>query len=1076
MSGPSLTPEQQRAAHAPGSVAVVAGAGTGKTHMLAHRFLHHLTQGLSPLQIVAVTFTEKAAAELRARIRSLVRREATGGGVASDALAELEAAQISTLHALAARICRDHPDAAGVPPDFAVLEDLEREVWTAEHLEEALAGLPPAVVDAVPFDVLDRVLPELVADPLEAERALEHGPDRWRALLAEERHRAFGRARAGIDWAGCRAVLEGSRGDAGDKGEQARLDCLEAMDAFESEDAMRALACVKRFRTNAGSKRAWDEAELEAVRGALKMVKGAIQGANDEGAVDLVWGPADDALAAMLPALREAFGHVRSVLERAKRRARVLDFADLEVHALRALEHEEVRRHYAERWKAFLVDEFQDTNPVQARLLDLLLGVQEAGGSAAPAGSAGATPPGAMEGAPAGVPAGARADPAARDDAAARVTIVGDEKQAIYGFRGADMEAFRSYRGRIRAAGGDEVVLDRSFRSHEALVTDLNGVFRTVLGELHQDLRSERCAPDGAPVVRYRPLEKVPGVNRAPRMVAEAHAIAGIAREFVEGRTPVHDKATGAVRPARYGDLAVLARTWKPFDTYAEVLPALGVPAVHSGGGNLLDTREAKDAVAALRFLADPDDDIALVAVLRSPFFALDDRTLHDAARARLDAAPHPATWWSALNGPAPETGESGPVGEHLERARGILADLLERKRDVPPSRLLQLLDEATGYGAVLANLPGAGRRVADWRAFAALVRELERGSADVFSVARRLRRLLRAGVDVARPELRANDAVALMTIHHAKGLEWPIVIVADLAAGSGGRRPEVLIDRDAGVALKLEDGNGDRQAPGLYSVLDARRRAREEAEGRRVLYVALTRARDRVVLTADGPRGGSLDLLADGLQAAGIPADPIAFDPASTVIPDPPVPAEVPLAEAAPAEGTPHEVHGVEIARGEHAGPAPLWDDPPGESWAHGSGAPAGSPPALDGVASGGSQPEPPDEVAGTEALWDEALELVRTFDEAWLPYLEAARDGGAPPPDPDRLFLELQRDGRNTDALAVAVWETGGDGNGVALVPADTPEARYDVRVVRADPERSAVEDVRPLLAALGHTPGGR
>ncbi|HZW27839.1 MAG TPA: UvrD-helicase domain-containing protein, partial [Trueperaceae bacterium] len=146
-----LTAEQARAAFAPGSVAVVAGAGTGKTKMLAHRFLRHVEEGLSPLEVVAVTFTEKAAAELRSRIRALVRERRPHD---RRALVELEAAQISTIHSLAARVCRDHPDEAEVAPDFAVLDDVEGTLWRAERLEEAIADLPREVLDAVPVHLL----------------------------------------------------------------------------------------------------------------------------------------------------------------------------------------------------------------------------------------------------------------------------------------------------------------------------------------------------------------------------------------------------------------------------------------------------------------------------------------------------------------------------------------------------------------------------------------------------------------------------------------------------------------------------------------------------------------------------------------------------------------------------------------------------------------------------------------------------------------------------------------------------------------------------------------------------------
>ena len=136
----SLTTEQQTAAYAKTSVAVTAGAGTGKTHMLAERYLYYLRENdFSPLEIVAVTFTEKAAKELRSRIRALVAQKLPER---TDLLAELEAAQISTLHALASRICREHPNEAEVPPDFSILDELEGELWLSECIEAALAQLP----------------------------------------------------------------------------------------------------------------------------------------------------------------------------------------------------------------------------------------------------------------------------------------------------------------------------------------------------------------------------------------------------------------------------------------------------------------------------------------------------------------------------------------------------------------------------------------------------------------------------------------------------------------------------------------------------------------------------------------------------------------------------------------------------------------------------------------------------------------------------------------------------------------------------------------------------------------------
>lgn len=564
-----------------------------------------------------------------------------------------------------------------------------------------------------------------------------------------------------------------------------------------------------------------------------------MQEALEAGLVILEIGPTDERLATMLPALQEAFGLVQEYLTQAKRRARVLDFTDLEVHALRALRAPQVQSYYAQRWKAFLVDEFQDTNPVQGELLEFLT-------------------------------------------QGTILSIVGDAKQSIYGFRRADVAVFGAWRERIIAAGGTEVVLDTSFRTHQTLVQAVNRVFALVLGELRQDLDAHRTeSPHPGPHLRvYAVAEK--GVNKPQLLPAEGMYIAQQLKEMLDAQTLVHDKGSGRLRPLVPGDIAILSRTWGPLDLYGEALASLGIPVAPAGGGNLLETREAKDAWALLRFLADPTDDLALVAVLRSPWFAVSDRVLFIVAQ----TLPQETSWWQYL--------QEMDVSE-LTRPVAVLSQLLREQAVAPPTRLLQMADRLSGYTAVIGNLPGAARREADWRGFLELVRRLEQGTNDVFGVVRRLKRLAVGGVEVPRLPLQAENAVALMTIHGAKGLEWPVVVVPDLTYQRRNNTEPVYFDPELGVALKLEDEAGESQKPFLYIWLEQRHKQQEEAEALRVLYVALTRARDHLILTAADDRGGGIELLQPGLEAAGIPLELIPFAPESARPPVPPEPALLP-------------------------------------------------------------------------------------------------------------------------------------------------------------------------------------
>jgi ATP-dependent helicase/nuclease subunit A len=206
---------------------------------------------------------------------------------------------------------------------------------------------------------------------------------------------------------------------------------------------------------------------------------------------------------------------------------------------------------------------------------------------------------------------------------------------------------------------------------------------------------------------------------------AEAALIARTVREMLNEELPVYDPASGGLRAAGPGDVAILSRTWAPLELYGDALAAADVPAVHAGGGNLLETREAKDGYALLRFLADSDDDVALIALLRSPFFAIDDRTLHELAISR----DKNHSWWSVVR--------EESSGEKFAHARTVLRDLLRRRRFERPEELVRRADRASGYTAVIANLPGAPRREADWRGFCSLVRDVGWGVESVFSVAR---------------------------------------------------------------------------------------------------------------------------------------------------------------------------------------------------------------------------------------------------------------------------------------------------------------------------------------------------
>jgi len=833
----TLTPQQAQSAYSPHSVAVTAGAGTGKTHMLSERYLYFLKDkheeepkpSFSPLQIVAVTFTEKAAAELRSRIRFTI---ADSMSDRPDLLAELEAAQISTFHALAARICREHYDKANVPPDFAVQDELDSPIWQAETFADALVQLPSHLYAGIPFSLMHDVLQALLSDPLTAKESLERDRTAWLPLLELIRQQALDTLLADGSWLSSKPILD-SYAAPGDKLDEHRLAALAAIESLEQgHNVAQSLDVLNSLKINVGSQKNWvGRATLDEVKAAIASVRNLAQEALKSGLITLEPNVYDGQTETILPALREAFAWTQAFLQKAKYQQRVLDFNDLEVHALQALKDPAVQHYYAQRWQVFLIDEFQDTNPIQGKLLEKLT-------------------------------------------AKATITIVGDVKQSIYGFRRADVRVFQDWQARIHP-NSDPVELSTSFRTHRLLMNQVNQVFAPVLADLHQPLTAHRKEIlEPTPEIQLYTVavddkhkdDKSIDTNAEPCRRVEAQKIADMVEEMLLNKLPVHDKPSGQLREIQPKDIAILSRTWGPLELYGNAIAARDIPILQAGGGNLLDTREAKDAWAMLRFLADPTDSLALAAVLRSPFFAVSDTTLYTFAQ----SLPDKTGWWKHLRTSTEPT---------LSHAREILGELLIARRTEAPTRLLQLCDRLTGYTAVIANLPGANRRMADWQGFGELARSLEAGSFDVLVIIRRLKRLQDAEVKIPRPALAGGNAVSLMTIHGSKGLEWPVVIVPDLARPISRDSPTVRFDPELGVAIKLEDEEGERQKSALYTLLEQRKKADDCEESKRVLYVALTRARDRLILTAAKPTGGGLDVLKPGLEGL-IASTPIPFAP----------------------------------------------------------------------------------------------------------------------------------------------------------------------------------------------------
>jgi ATP-dependent helicase/nuclease subunit A len=818
-----LTPEQADIVGAPDiDLGITAGAGTGKTHVLVERYVALLERCAIP-EIVAITFTEAAAAEMRQR----VRREVLTRPELQAHRASVDDAIIGTIHSLCLRILREHPVEAAIDPAVAVLGEDEAELLRLEACAAAVdaaaeaADERTAILGALGVFQTTQLLPSMVAARSDVSAAFAVLPDDPAEIAAtlqqrvdEECERALGPLRRSTVEAldDLRPSVINPSDKLATVLEQARAALGEPQEANTAEWWARLRAARDAIDLRGGSGKAWSISVAEA-RAVLRSVRDEIDEACKQAQP---WNEFDDECVRALPGLRALFEDACGRYESLKHESHGLDFLDLEVAAVSLLEaYPGVTAAYRRAWRHLMVDEAQDVSGIQARLIRAL------------AGEAGVT------------------------EERPRLFLVGDEKQSIYRFRGAQVRQFRELRRAITDAGGRVLPLSASFRTHAVLVEQSNALFEYAFaeGEVTMERMSGRPGdPPEAPHLAVIPVERE-GTGQQKRL-AEADLVADeIAALLASGR-PVWDKRARAYRPARPGDVAILMRRYRNVHLFEQALEAHGVPFATPSGTGFFTRPEVLDLTNLLRWLVEPEDQIALFGVLRSPLFVLRDDTI-----LQLRARRRPMQY--ALREPPADL----PADERArcEFASRVLDALRARALTASAADLVEAALIATGYEASWAPISGGEQALANIRKFVRLCRDLSSyTTAEVVTYLERRRDELvtREGPAV----LDRPDAVQIMTVHGAKGLEFPVVFVPEAHAGPMVGYEAVRWRAGEGIAFTLDRREGDerRPQPAIYALLTAREQRDEEEEHLRLLYVAVTRAGDYVYLSGEdtGERG----------------------------------------------------------------------------------------------------------------------------------------------------------------------------------------------------------------------------
>ncbi len=887
-----------------------AGAGCGKTQALVARYLALIKNGLEVPQIVAVTFTNKAAREMKERLRALFQEHALHASTQNNLeevrqwqrrARQLENAPIDTIHGFCASLLRRYALRAGLDPNFSVLDEVQQSLLLSDVIRRTLlqrleaenqlqntqpqqenGEMPTAslIVAELGFARAQAAI-SLLIEKREEEGARLYNPSSKEELLEEwiRRKEEFQQQClhllvTSLLWKKNAHILKEYSGrDPEDALEACRARLVQYIEQAEDEtrSVSGRLYCLEKIigeGTIRGKRKGWDD---ENISQAVKKAVGEFKNTNGKICERIKEILSDDeetlqAAAELTAAIYQEAHYALAAYEEAKKEQSQLDFADLQLRVRDLLlNNEDIRKDCQNRYKHILVDEFQDTNGLQRDILWLVAGSVPA-----------STEPCCLPLPPPG-----------------KLFVVGDAKQSIYRFRGADVTVFNEVREQFAHAGENNgyvvLRLETTFRSHERLVALHNHLFAQTcmmgnetdrepyeafyepLAAYRPSLPASACCDfymayfTAAPAAEAQegPEAEQENETTAPtdepsaeeRREAEAQMLAQELRSLIGKNIVSESNGNGQAyaRPCREGDIAVLFRATSDMAIYERALRQAGLRYHVTAGRGFFARQEIKDLTNLLAALENPQDEIALAGALRSPLFGLSDETLF---WLKQDVGSLRRGLMKAGTNTHPHQQEfSEEQTQHIVFAWKQFRELRRLKNRLPLTALLEEIIARTGYTAAVAGLFDGDQQIGNVRRLLEIAADFEaQGHFSLRDFLAYLRELTVTQERMPQAPVveEKDDCLKLMTIHAAKGLEWPVVVVPDLTREPGGDKEAMFrYHRRYGLIACPEDpGTGKRLWPILGCLIKALNDAEERAESRRLLYVALTRARDQLVLS----------------------------------------------------------------------------------------------------------------------------------------------------------------------------------------------------------------------------------
>lgn len=874
-----FTPSQQNALNIEKHICVTAGAGSGKTTVLVQRYLKILRENkTTPQEIVAITFTEKAAAEMKERIieelnnaEDITDRE--------NLLDQMSSAYISTIHAFCSRILREFPFQAKVPANFSILQGIDQKLLLQKTLKETLKdiatnpddphrpeltrllqryGAQKKLVDFLSTminkrDIIAKLKQEIYDDRNSAE------------IRADLEQRILEKSMSAIDVSEFIRCLNAVSKMASGKNVETVEDLTQQLEARYAQDpnSPEVSKLLKQFihlitiknggiATTAFIGRKTDttgiETEINFLVSTVKKIKilpdletekenekiGDAETEDDETKTDTVETD-DDFLFSTVRDLLTLYTRVLNDYDAAKLSQGMLDFNDLQLKTRDLLrDNKKIRDELVKRHQYYMIDEYQDTNELQYELVMLLTNELKS----------------------------------------ANLFIVGDPKQSIYGFRDADVRVFNKTKEKIVDDGGEDISLTENFRSLRDVIGFVNYFFGPLMGKGNENefeveyealTQARHAQTNGA-------IEILIGKNgdvSANEYELIARRIENMIADEKETVWVRGEDGKRTERPIQYGDIAILIRSRTHLPDIEHALLEAGIPYLTTGGIGFYQRQEIYDIWNYLNFLNNPsENDASAAAVLRGPAFGISDTELYEISlqkktKQTAEKQKEKSFWDKTL--------EYQGCTDQLRRAIDILKTHIRFAHRTPVNRLVGTIVNETGLIGTLKTGKYGQQRWENYQKLLELARNFD-GDENMQILPDFIDFLDILITEEPRegqaPIEASSGAVQIMTIHAAKGKQFPVVMLPRLdRQGQTDREP--FIDEEFGIGFSPlnPDNNYQKTEPAIVTLMKNRSKEKEVAEKKRLFYVGATRAEDRLILSGTLPDNGNPQQMLDWLH-----------------------------------------------------------------------------------------------------------------------------------------------------------------------------------------------------------------